>query len=82
VLAWQRGQMVFDDEPLALAIERVNRYSSERLILADPQAAALRISGVFHTDNVRGFVDALTSYLPLRAERQRDTIFLRSQPGA
>ncbi|MEP7244931.1 MAG: FecR domain-containing protein [Gammaproteobacteria bacterium] len=81
VLAWQSGQIIFDDEPLATAIERVNRYSATPLVLADPQVGALRISGVFHTNNVRGFVDTLTSYLPVQAEKRRGVTVLRAQPG-
>jgi len=81
VLAWRSGQMVFDDEPLASAIERVNRYSVDHLVLADSRVAALRVSGVFHTDNVHGFVDAVTSYLPVRAEKRRDGIVLSAQPA-
>lgn len=81
VLAWQSGQMIFDDEPLATAIERVNRYTVEHLVIADSRVGELRISGVFHTNNVRGFVETLTSYLPVRAEARRDAIVLRSVPG-
>jgi transmembrane sensor len=72
--------MVFDDEPLATAVERVNRYSAQPLVLADSQIGKLRISGVFHTNNVPGFVDTLTSYLPIEADRQRDRVVLRSAP--
>lgn len=81
VLAWQSGQLIFDDEPLATAIERVNRYTVEHLVIADPRVGELRISGVFHTNNVRGFVETLTSYLPVQAEGRPDGIVLRSVPG-
>lgn len=82
VLAWRNGQMVFDDEPLATAIERVNRYAAQPLVLADEKVGEFRISGVFHTNNIRGFVDTLTSYLPVEADRRRDKVVLRAVPGS
>lgn len=84
VTAWQTQQIIFDDEPLAYAIERINRYSKDRLELADDAVAALRISGVFRTGNLAGFVETLTQYLPVDSERHRDVILLRTrqQPGA
>jgi transmembrane sensor len=79
VLAWQSRQIIFDDEPLASAVERINRYSTERLVLADERVGALRISGVFRTGNVAGFVDTLTRYLPVQSERRRNAILLRTR---
>ena len=75
-IAWQNGQLVFDDEPLTAVIEQVNRYSSEPLVLADAAAGRLRISGVFRTGDVAGFVDTLTHYLPLDAERRDGSLRL------
>jgi transmembrane sensor len=79
VLAWQSRQIIFDDEPLATAVERINRYSSDRLILADEQTGGLRISGVFRTDDLAGFVDTLTRYLPVQSERRHNAIVLRAR---
>jgi transmembrane sensor len=72
VMAWERGKIVFNDEPLASVVERMNRYTSGRIDVADERVAALRISGVFHVGDVRGFVSTLTSYLPVKAEEHQD----------
>jgi transmembrane sensor len=79
VIAWQSRQIIFDDEPLASAVERINRYSTDRLVLADQRVGALRISGVFRAGNVAGFVDTLTRYLPVSSERRQNTILLRAR---
>jgi len=76
---WESRRIIFDDEPLATAVERINRYSSDRLILADERIGALRISGVFRTDDLAGFVDTLTRYLPLQSERRHNAILLRAR---
>ena len=66
--AWQAGQLVFDNEPLAQVVERVNRYSQRTVEIADPATAALKISGVFNTGDVEAFVKTITHYLPVQAE--------------
>lgn len=65
--AWETGQLVFQDEPMSLAVERVNRYAREKLRIGDPVVANLRISGVFTSGDTRAFVDGVTAVLPVRA---------------
>ena len=68
VTAWQNGKMFFDNEPLATAAERVNRYARET-IQVDPSAANVNISGVFNTGDSNAFIEAVTAYFPVKAER-------------
>lgn len=70
--AWQDGQLVFEDEPLSAVTARVSRYSSTPVMVHDDAVGALRISGVFNTGDVLGFVDAVTHYLPVKAVRHKD----------
>jgi transmembrane sensor len=69
--AWERGMLVFDNEPLAAVAERISRYTPEPVVVA-PGAAGLKISGVFKAGDEATFVDVLTHYLPVRAEREGD----------
>lgn len=71
-IAWQNGQLVFENETLSSVVARVNRYSTETIEVVDAQVAALRISGVFHAGDVEGFVTTISSYLPVKAERADD----------
>lgn len=66
VTAWERGELVFTNEPLADAVARVNRYSV-RKIEVDPSAAALRVSGAFNAGDTASFLDAMSSYFKLAA---------------
>ena len=70
--AWAQGELVFDNEPLSSVVARINRYTTSRVELADGATADLKISGVFHTGDVDGFVSTITSYLPLRASLTGD----------
>ena len=68
VTAWQDGKMFFDNEPLSTAAERVNRYAREQ-IQVDPSAVDVSISGVFNTGDSNAFIEAVTAYFPVEAER-------------
>lgn len=70
--AWESGQLVFQDEPMSLAVERVNRYAREKLRIGDPTVANLRISGVFTSGDTRAFIDGVTAVLPVRAVNGQD----------
>ena len=46
-----------------------NRYGPDRLVIADPSLAQLKISGEFRIGNTSALVRALQSVYPIRAER-------------
>jgi transmembrane sensor len=64
-LAWREGAIIFDGEPLSEAIAEIERYTDARIIVSDPQIAALRVGGRFRTGDVQGFFDALQTALPV-----------------
>jgi transmembrane sensor len=72
VTAWERGEIVFDNEPLASVIRRMNRYGPRHIIVGDDHAANLRISGVFHEGDVDGFVSTIAAYLAVSAHERPD----------
>lgn len=67
VSAWESGHLVFDGESLGSVIERMSHYSSQRLLIADPRVADLRITGFFNAGDTAGFISTITEYLPIRA---------------
>jgi transmembrane sensor len=76
--AWQAGQLEFDNETLAAAVERINRYSRSKISIADPSAAAMRFSGVFKEGETRAFLDTVMQYLSLEESVRADgTVELR-----
>lgn len=77
-LAWEGGQLVFVDEPLAAAVERVNRYADRKIVIADRKAAALLVNGVFTAGDTAAFVEGMTGVLPLSAETEDGQTVLSS----
>lgn len=80
--AWQKGKLMFDREPLGEAVERVNRYSDRRIVVADAQAAAVPISGVFNIGDVNAFLEAVNGFLPVTVTDGPDGVTLRSAEPA
>jgi transmembrane sensor len=76
--AWQGGKLVFDDEPLAQAVARVNRYAERKITIADPAAGAIRVSGVFDVGDSNAFLESVTGFLPVAATEGPDGVSLRS----
>jgi transmembrane sensor len=83
VTSWEIGRLIFKDEPLEEVVQRMQRYSSQKILIGDERAAKLRISGVFNAGDVTTFVDTVSRYLPVHATSQPDgDIVLRSAPQA
>jgi len=67
-LLWESGQLTFNEEPLASAVERVNRYTDVPLAVGDEAAAAIRISGTFSAGDTASFVEGVTGVFPVRIQ--------------
>lgn len=65
--AWQRGKIVLDNLSLEDAAIRVNRYADRKVVVADPTAAAMTVSGVFQAGDPETFARAMAQYLDLQA---------------
>lgn len=59
VIAWQRGEAVFDSTPLSVAVAEMNRYSRVPIVLASEAVAALCISGVHRTGDNAAFANSV-----------------------
>jgi transmembrane sensor len=70
--AWENGEVVFENDPLPIVVARINRYARHGVLIADTQTSQLRISGVFHTGDIDGFVSTIVAYLPVHADKTAD----------
>lgn len=67
-LSWRVPRLEFSETTIAEAIALFGRHTPVRLHAADGDVAAMRVTGVFRSDNIEGFVRALETSLGLRAE--------------
>ena len=72
-LSWESGQLVFNDEPLNLAVTRVNRYAAKPVVL-EGGVGSLPVNGVFNTGDVDAFLIGVEETLPVRVTRGTDAI--------
>lgn len=59
LIAWRRGEVMFDDASLQDVAAEINRYGSSQRIIVDSSVAHLRVSGVFETRDPREFAQAM-----------------------
>jgi transmembrane sensor len=76
VTAWQRGKLVFQDQPLGEVIAELNRYHRGYLLVNDDSIAQRRVNGVFRTDQPLAVLGALESSLQLHSTRINDYFIL------
>jgi len=79
VVAWQRGQAIFDNVRLADAVAEMNRYNDVvPLAIADAAAADLPVSGIFRLGDSVSFARAVAFNYGLRLSEDRTRIVLTS----
>ncbi|RSY90431.1 DUF4880 domain-containing protein [Sphingomonas koreensis] len=75
-LSWEQGLINFDQEPLARAVERMNRYATKRIVLADPGIGGIAVDGVYKAGDVDAFVEGIVALHPVRQRRGNGEIIL------
>ena len=73
-LGWRRGVLVFYHTTLADAVDEINRYNRQKLVIADPDVAKLRINGTFPANNAALFGRVAQVVLKLHVENKGDEI--------
>ncbi len=76
-IAWRRGEVILDNTPLGEAVEEMNRYERQRLVLDGSIVADLPVSGIYRTGDSAGFARAVASVYGLDVEVLRNEIHLR-----
>ena len=74
---WRQGRIEFASATLAEAAAEMNRYRRTPIMVADPAAARLRISGVFYTGENSGFLEALPMTHPVLVETGPNMVSIR-----
>ena len=68
-MAWQDGFLVFSGEPLSEVVAHLNRYSTTRLEIGDPELASIEIGGRFRVGDVDGVLELLGKTFGIRGRR-------------
>jgi transmembrane sensor len=76
MLAWQKGELVFNGERLDAVVEEYNRYLSRKLVIGDAAIAGFRLGGRFATGNPDLFLQALHATFGVNARTEADQMIL------
>lgn len=74
--AWHDGRAAFHEDPLSAVVAEANRYSTQRLVIADPRAASLRVSGMYRMGDNVALGRALSELLAIRIREVDGNILL------
>lgn len=64
--AWRDDRLEFDNEPLAVVVANINRYSKRPVRISDADIAPLTFTGTVRTDAIDDWLHALPQVLPLK----------------
>lgn len=78
--AWQRGQVSLNKTPLSEAVEEMNRYSETKIVIREPQASGLLISGLFQAGDIESFARGVALSYGLQVTKQSDQLILSGAP--
>ncbi|MGS2722486.1 FecR family protein [Porticoccus sp. GXU_MW_L64] len=78
MIAWQKGQLVFVDQPFQEVFERLNRYRETPVVIAD-ELKQLRYTGSVHKDNMDSMISLLPEVFPVRVVNNPDGVYLTSR---
>ena len=79
ISAWQKDELVFSGDTLGAAVDEYNRYLTNKLKIADPAIAGIRLGGRFKTTDPEAFLAALQSSFGVQVNRDSDGTVVLSQ---
>jgi transmembrane sensor len=83
LLAWHTGQAIFENGRLSDAVAEMNRYSTVKLAIGDPQTGFLRVSGIYSVGDNVAFANSVSRLLPVRivqGEGRIDIVLDKTRP--
>jgi transmembrane sensor len=72
IAAWREGLLQYRNEPLRAIIADVVRYSTQEIVIADPEVANLRMTTTVFTNDVDSWLQGLEAAVPVRVVRAAD----------
>lgn len=79
--SWRRGKLIFEDDRLSAAVERMNRYSKITIQVDGETLDTLGVSGVFNAGDTDAFVEAIEAYFPVEAHRVSPSLIVLQRGG-
>lgn len=75
-LNWREGIVTFEETPLMDVVAELNRYSKQRILIADNGLMQLKVTGVFHLQQLQQVLSGLEATFPLEIRYANDMVFI------
>jgi len=66
ITAWRNGKMLIDNQRLGPVIDRLDRYSSDKILVLDPRLKKQRITGVFDLTKTESSLQSIASSIGIK----------------
>jgi transmembrane sensor len=80
VLGWQRREITLDDAPLPDAVAEMNRYSTIALVIEEPGARTIHVTGLFRAGDSLSFARAVAATYGLEIVEEPHRLVLAGLP--
>jgi transmembrane sensor len=77
--AWHQGMTVFHSTPLEQVAAEFGRYSTTRIVIADPELGRIPVSGYFRVGDIDGLSLALEQNFDIEVQKDNDLIILTAR---
>lgn len=77
---WREGRLVYRNARLQDVVAEVNRYRTDKIVLADASLAELPITMAVRTDQTGALLEGLAATSPVVIERSDDRVVIRRKP--
>ena len=83
VIRWRQGMLETPGEPLSDFVSDLSRYTTERIVIADPRAAVQKVGGAFNIRDIEGTLGRLTRIAPVTVKHENGEVIIgyRSRPA-
>lgn len=71
-LAWQRGVLIFEGEPLEEVLKEFSRYTTTNFALVNVELSDVRVGGYFKAGDIDGLLLTLNENFKIKSERITD----------
>ncbi|HCM46564.1 MAG TPA: hypothetical protein DIS98_03305 [Colwellia sp.] len=71
-LAWQQGMLIFEGEPLSIALTEISRYTTNHFEIVDSELATINVAGYFKAGDIDGLLSSLQSNFGINFSKNPD----------
>lgn len=76
VILWRQGMLETQGEPLSAFVSDLSRYTTERIVIADPRAAVQKVGGAFSIRHINGTLGRLSRIAPVTVTHEDGEVIL------